>query len=683
MGVNRRGDRPPVRVPRPQVTPRFVRHHRSLRPLWGLMAVTLVLGTVLAGRLFDLQVISHPEVSQEAAEVSTRVVHEPALRGRILAADGTPLVSNAPVTVITVDPETLMESPDEGRALIEDVAGALALPAEALWGRTRLCGTEGAPPVPSCFSGSPYEPIPIAFDVDPVAALAVLERPERFPGIAVDTRPVRAYPTETVNAAHLLGYLGRPTEEEVTGAAGLAAQDLVGRTGLEAAYDDQLRGTSGETTVTVDPRGVVTGRLDRRDPVGGNDVVTHLDARVQGEVERILEGAVQRSRDDGWPADSAAAVVLDVRTGGVVAAASYPTYDPLIWTTGVSQVEYDRLTSEESGEPLINRVIGETFPPASTFKVVSLPAALETGIDPAEEYACPGAVTIGGRQFTNFESEAHGSLSLQEILEVSCDTTFYTWAYDEWRDQGGLAQESDLTDPWVIASEEFGLGRPTGIDLPGEASGTIPGREWKRDYWEATREDSCARAESGYPEVTDEERRTFLEQLAQENCTDGWHYRPGDAVNFSIGQGDLATTPLQVAVMYAAIANGGTLWEPQVVDTVRTPEGEVVQDPEPVSAGDIGVDPDALAIVRAGLEGVNTVGTGAGAFAGFDLQAYPVAGKTGSAESFGESSTAWYASYGPTPDPQYAVVVVIEEGGFGGAMAAPAARQIWEVLAGQ
>lgn len=671
-----------MRVPRPQVTPRVVRHHRSLRPLWGLIAVTLLLGTVLAGRLLDLQVVHHRQVAAEAAQVSTRVIAEPALRGQILAADGTPLAANAPVTVITVEPETLMDSEDEGRALIEDVAAALDLSVDSLWGRTRLCGTEGAPPVPACFSGSPYQPVPIAFDVDPVAALALLERPERFPGISVDTQPVRAYPTETVNAAHVLGYLGRPTQEEVEDEdRGISAGDLVGRSGLESAYDTVLRGTAGETTVSVDPRGVVTERLDRRDPVAGDDVLTHLDARVQGSVETILAESVATSREEGWPATSAAAVVLDVRTGGVVASASYPTYDPTIWTTGVSQQEYDELTSDEGGEPLVNRVVGETFPPASTFKAISLPAALTSGVDPSEEYPCPSAVTIGGRQFTNFESQAHGDLTLQEIMEVSCDTVFYGWAYEEWLEQGGLGQDSDLTDPWVIASEQFGLGQPTGIDLPGETGGTIPGREWKRAYWEATREESCARAESGYPEVTDEERRAFLEQLAEENCTDGWQYRAGDAVNFSIGQGDLATTPLQIAVVYAAIANGGTLWEPQVADQILAPDGEVLEDLEPVAAGDIGIDPQALELVREGLEGVNTAGTGAGAFAGFDLDSYPVAGKTGSAEAFGETSTAWYASYGPTTDPQYAVVVVLEEGGFGGEMAAPAARRIWEVLA--
>lgn len=679
--MSRRTERPQVRVPRPQTSPPVTRRHTSLRPLWGLLAVALLLGSVLAGRLLDLQVINHEELAVQAADVSTRVVTGPALRGRILAADGTLLVANAPTTVVTLDPRTLLESEDEGRSLIEEAAGELDLPVESLWGRTRLCGTDGAPPVPSCFSGSPYQPIPIAYDVDPVAALAILERPEHFPGIAVDTRPVRDYPADSINAAHLLGYLGRPTQEEVSTRAGLTAEDLLGRAGLESTYDTVLRGTSGRTTVTVDPRGVVTGQLDHSDPVSGNDLVTHLDPHVQEEVERILAGTVRISRAQGWPAESAAAVVLDVRTGGVVAAASYPTYDPSIWTTGVTQAQYDGLTSDASGQPLLNRVTSETFPPASTFKVISLPAALATGVDPDAEYACPGSVQIGGRTFTNYESRAHGPLSLQRIMEVSCDTVFYTWAYDEWQAQGGLAQESDLTDPWVITSELFGIGTRTGVDLPGEVAGAVPGREWKRAYWEATREESCRRAETGYPEESDPDRRAFLEQLAAENCEDGWQYRPGDAANFSIGQGDVSVTPLRMAVVYAAIANGGTLWEPQVVDQVRTPSGDLVEDLEPVAAGEVGLDPDALEIVRSGLEGVNTGGTGAPAFRGFDLAGYPVAGKTGSAESFGERSTAWYASYGPTTEPEYAVVVVIEQGGIGGDIAAPAARRIWDVLA--
>lgn len=660
-----------------------MRRRHSLRPLWALVALTLVLGTVLAGRLVQLQVVAHEELAEQAAAVSTRELTEPALRGRILAADGTPLAANAPVTVVTVDPGVLLEAEDEGRALIEEVAAELDLPVEALWGRTRLCGTPGAPPAPSCFSGSPYQPIPIAYDVDPESALGVMERPEAFPGVAAATRPVRDYPSRDVNAAHVLGYLGRPTQQEVETRDGVSAEDLVGRAGLEQTYDAELRGDPARSTVTVDPRGVVSGQLDQHDPRTGHDLVTHLDLGLQAHVETVLEDTVTTARRDGWPADSAAAVVLDVRTGGVVASASYPSYDPEVWTTGVTQAQFEELTGPDGDGPLLNRVVADTFPPASTFKVVSLPAALATGVDPDQTYACPGSVSIGGQRFTNYESRAHGPLSIQRIMEVSCDTAFYTWAYDEWQDQGGLAQDSDLTDPWVNTSLDFGLGQPTGIDLPGEVAGTVPGREWKQDYWEATREATCARAEDGYPEVEDRERREFLEQLAVENCEDGWQYRPGDAVNFSIGQGDVATTPLQIAVIYAAIANGGTLWEPHLVHEVRTPAGEVVETVEPVERGDIGVTEEVLQILRSGLEGVNTQGTGRPAFDGFDLQAYPVAGKTGSAETLGERATAWYASYGPTTDPEYAVVVLVEHGGIGGDVAAPAAREIWDVLAAQ
>ena len=160
------------------------------------------------------------------------------------------------------------------------------------------------------------------------------------------------------------------------------------------------------------------------------------------------------------------------------------------------------------------------------------------------------------------------TLDLPGILAVSCDTSFYQWAYDAWRDQGGVGQDSDDGDRFLAVARGFGLGRPTGVDLPAEVTGHLPSREWKREYWETTREASCERAETGYPEVEDEERRAFLEQLARENCVDGWQWRPGDAVNFSIGQGDVATTPLQVATVYAAIANGGRLWAPRVADAL-------------------------------------------------------------------------------------------------------------------
>lgn len=678
MGLtsSRPAPRTAIRVPRPQTSPARVRRRRTVAPVWSLVMVVVVLMGILLGRLTQLQLFQQEELAAEAAMVTTREVSTPALRGRILTADGAPLVANTPTTVVTVEPRALLEADDEGRALIERTAHALDLPVDALWGRTRLCGTAEAPAPPFCFSASPYQPIPLAYGVDPRTAIGVLERPGDFPGIGVQSLPVRSYPSEEVNAAHLLGYLGRPTQQEVA-AGDTQAEDLLGRAGLEQAYDAVLRGTPGRTTVSVDPRGVVTGELGHTAPVPGNDVVTHLDQRVQSEVERVLDDTVRAAREEGWPADSAAAVVLDVLTGGVVAAASWPTYDPSIWTSGLTQAQYDALTDPDRGEPLLNRVVGQTFPPASTLKVVTLPAAVAGGVDLDGEYACPSSVTIAGRRFANFESLAHGRIDLPRIMEVSCDTTFYRWAYDEWLELGGLAQDSDTADPYVMTAQEFGLGRRTGVDLPGEAAGLVPGREWKRASWEATRAQTCARAETGYPEEPDRERRDFLEQLAEEGCVDGWQYRPGDAVNFSIGQGDVAVTPLQMAVVYAAVANGGTLWQPQVAAEIRTPAGDLVEAIEPVETGTVTLDPRALQVVGQGLEGVNVDGTAAAAFAGWD-PAYPIAGKTGSAESFGQRSTAWYASYGPVPDPRYAVVVVVEQGGFGGEVAAPAARQIWQ-----
>ncbi|MGO0575074.1 penicillin-binding protein 2 [Ornithinimicrobium panacihumi] len=674
--------RPRVAVVRPQVTPPRVRRSLGTRPVLAVLLTVVLLGLVLLGRLSYLQLVRHEELAVAAAEVSTREIVTPALRGRILAADGEPLAANAPSSVLTLDPRVVMESDDEGRALVESVADALELPVDQLWGRTRLCGTPDAPPVPACFSGSPYEPIPIAYDVDPVAALAVLERPEAFPGVAVQTLPVRAYPAPgQVNAAHLLGYLGRPTQEEVDASGGaLDPQERLGRAGLEQVYDQALRGTAGRTTVTVDPRGVVTGQVGRTDPRPGPDLVTHIDVDLQRATEEALRTAVIEARREDYPATTAAAIVLDPTTGAVQAAASWPTYDPGIWTRGVTQGEYDRLRDPRRGEPLVNHLVADTYPPASTFKVVSLPAAIQTGVDPEDDYACPGAVTIAGQRFTNHESAAHGEIDMDRIMEVSCDTTFYRWAHEHWADLGGVGQESDAGDRFIAVARGFGLGRPTGIDLTAEAAGLVPSREWKRDYWEATKDESCRRAEEGYPDVEDEERRRFLEQLAEENCVDGWQWRPGDAVNFAIGQGDVQATPVQVAVTFAAIANGGQLWQPTIAAALRAQDGTVVEEFAPQSQGRVALTDEALEAVRSGLEGVNLRGTGAAAFAGWPHAAYPLAGKTGSAEAFGKLATSWYASYGPTTEPEHVVVVVVEEGGLGSETAAPAARAIWDAI---
>lgn len=696
---------------RPPTLPSRRGRGRPVAQIWTVLVLVLALGGVLVGRLVQLQVLEEPVAGvTRVGDADTRVLTQPAVRGRILDASGEVLAGNAAGVVVTLDPAVLVTSEDQGRAVVEDVAVALDLPVEQVWGRTRVCGSDDAPPVPLCFSGSPQAPVPLAYDVDPVAALAVLERPERFPGVDVVTAPVRDYPQAgddveaPINAAHVLGYLGTPTPEEVTtdsdradddadtaateddadAGAPITPEDLLGRAGLEQVYDTDLRGEPGSRVVSIDPRGVVTGEVSRTDPVTGSDVLTHLDPRLQAATESVLGDAVASAREDGLRASAAAAVVMDPRDGAVLASASLPTYDPTIWTGGISAQDYARVTDPDGSLPLLNRVVSATYPPASTYKVVTLPAAVSQGMDVDGTYECPAQRTIAGQTFTNFESIAYGEIDLVQAMEVSCDTVFYGWAYESWLDQGGLDAETDAGDPFIAMSQSFHVDQRTGIDLPDEAAGRIPGREWKRATWEATREQTCARAEEGYPDVEDEERREYLEQLAEENCVDGWQFRPGDEVNFSIGQGDVAASPIRMASVYAAIANGGTMWQPQVVDRVQRPNGTPVRDIEPVVEGEVSLPDDVEQVVRDGLEGVMTQGTGADAFAGFPLADFPLAGKTGSAEVLGQNPISWFVSYGPLPEAEYVVLVMVTESDTGGTIAAPAAREIWEaVLAGE
>ena len=264
---------------------------------------------------------------------------------------------------------------------------------------------------------------------------------------------------------------------------------------------------------------------------------------------------------------------------------------------------------------------------------------------------------------------------------VSCDTIFYQFAYKTWLRLGGSKAKSDSRDPFVNMATAFGLGKPTGIDLPGDSAGRIPDRAWKQSYWESTKDYYCRKARTGFPEVAvdDPSRASFLTQLAKENCADGNVFRAGDEANFSIGQGDVSVTPLQMVRVYAAIANGGTLWTPHVGKAIVSPSGEVVQRIAPHAAAKVPVRPQVLTFLRSALRGVVTSGTGRGAFAGFPV---PVAGKTGTGEVYGKQATAWFSSFAPADRPQYAVSVVVSQGGTGASTAAPIVRAIYSAIYG-
>ncbi len=385
-----------------------------------------------------------------------------------------------------------------------------------------------------------------------------------------------------------------------------------------------------------------------------------------------------------YKADSGAVVVLDVRTGAVVAMASYPTYDPAMWVGGISDDAYQKLTSRKAGIPLLSRAFQGGGPPGSTFKVVSTAAAGEAGYSLSRTYPCPSSFSVGNRSFRNFESQAHGAITLRRAIEVSCDTVFYRIAYSMWLRDGGNQPDAEPRDPMPTMARAFGLGRTTGIDLPSESPGRIADRAYKQRYWEATKAESCRRAKTGYPDLLESEpaRARFLERLAEENCADGYRFRAGDAVNFSIGQGDTIVTPLQLASVYAAVANGGTIWRPYVAKAELTPGGKVVKVAKPRRAGRLPVSERVLSYLQDALEGVSRSGTAAGVFRGFPLDEYVVGAKTGTAEAFGEQPSSWFATYAGKGKAQYAIVMTVSQGGTGSGTSGPSVRRIYEAIFG-
>lgn len=652
----------------------------------GVLVVSL-LGTLVA-RLSYLQLVAGEEYQAAAANNSTREVLTPAVRGLILDQRGRPLVANRISLVVSIDRLALDREDDEGAATVAGLAEALDITPAQITDRLLPCGQEGAAKPPICWDGSPYQPVPIATDVDPETALAIMERRSEFPSVTAQLESVREYPQPfDANMAHLLGYVGPVSQQQLDAQedsvdpARLRSRDLIGRNGLESQYDSELRGIPGITSLAIDTAGRVTGTVGESQPVPGNYVVTHIDSRLQAVVEEELESAVKRARSFGNDGESGAAVVVDVRTGGILAMASYPTYDPDLWVGGISTRDYDRLLESRA---LSSNAIQGTFPPGSTFKPITTIAAAQEGYDLGGTYNCPSDYEVGSQTFRNFESEGFGPITLQRALEVSCNTVFYRLADEMWLKGGGNAATVESPDPIADAAARFGLGQVTGVDLPGEAPGLVSGRIEKQETWEERRDNWCAEAKEGFPETRaeDVELADYFTALSKENCLDGFRWRNGDAINASIGQGDTAVTPLQMAMVYAAIANGGTLYRPHLAKAILTSSGEVVQEVLPESVGTVG-DEASMAFLRDALIGVTVDGTGRSSFEGFPLDQVPVASKTGSAQVFGDVSTiSWYTSFAPADDPRYAVVMMVTQGGTGSGTSGPSVRAIYEALFG-
>jgi penicillin-binding protein 2 len=659
---------------------------RSPRRLAGLRLVAVAIAVILLARLWTLQVVGARGVDDRAAAVGLRVVEVPSSRGLILDARGRVLVADSSRFTVTADRAALNRLTTERRATLFDDLGWLlhADPADlrlrtvpCTSAEARAAGLRG----PRCFDGTSAEPA-VLDTADADGAVLIAETPERFPGIDVVDRSVRSYPRPAgASAGAVLGYVSRATQDDLDAAAragspALGRDALVGHAGLESQYDRQLRGVPGQQTVSVDRLGTPLGVASERPAQPGLNLVTNIDAGIQARVEQELARSLEQRRRAVDPvtkrrfvADSGTAVVMDVRTGAVVALASSPGYDPGVFVDGLTTAEAQTVLGEQSGAPMIDRAVSAQYAPGSTFKPMSTAGAMNAGISFDATYPCPAALRIGGTTFGNFESDAHGSLDFAHAISLSCNTFFYRVAYDLWKRDGG-SSPSAAHEYIANAAKDFGLGSPTGVDLPSEAAGRVPDRTWRLDRWQQRKAVECRRARTA---PTRTER-----QLAKDFCVAGGVERAGDAVLTAIGQGDVLATPLQLAVAYAAIANGGTRWQPQVADRFTDAKGVTVQDVAPKATGRVKATKAQLADLRRALRLTARSGTSSSKFAGLAVDLLGIGAKTGTAEVAGKQTTALLV----TTNPDYVVLMLMTQSGTGGSACGDAVRSIWESLYG-
>ncbi|QBX54307.1 penicillin-binding protein 2 [Nocardioides seonyuensis] len=660
---------------------------RSTLRLVVIQALVFALFTTLFVRLYYLQVIGGETYQAQAADQSVRDVVVQPQRGLIVDDQGRPLVSNRTSWVISLDRFVLDKLGEKQREeLVRRVSVVVGKPADDIEARLVTCGHEGSVR-DTCWNGSPYQPVPVAVDTGKDVALRILEQPEDYPGVVADQQTVRDYPRPFgVNLAHVLGYLSPITEDEYDAAKEVDDQSLngassVGRAGVEKQYDQWLRGLPGYRRVAVDSMGRVLGDDSVVESTPGDTVVTSIDAKVQAVVERQLAARIKAQRAEMDPvtgrryeADSGAAVVLEARTGRVVAMASQPTYDPGVWVGGISDKQLDHLYSEKAGTPLLSRATQGQFAPGSTWKPFMTAGALTNGYSMDTSIPCPSSFQVGNRPFKNYESGTYGNIGFAKALEVSCNTFFYRIGYDYWQRFGTDVADVDARDPLVEEAKEFGFGSRTGIDLPGEAPGRIADRRWKRAYFESQKDYYCKIADKPQTRATSD----FVYKFAREFCLEGYAYRAGDAVNFSIGQGDTIVTPLQLARAYAALGNGGILWAPTVAKAIVSPEGKVLRRIAPRKSGKVKVPAKYLDYIDEALKNVTRQGTMAWKMGGFPLDDVVIRSKTGSAEVYGKQTTGWVASYSD----DYVVVMMISQGGTGSGSTGDGIRAIWEALYG-
>ncbi|MEU3687758.1 penicillin-binding protein 2 [Streptomyces narbonensis] len=633
----------------------------------------------LGGRLWYLQIRNGKEYTDEAKNNHVQQVVQPAVRGSILDARGVPLADNETRLVVSASRTELMKIKDKGKDVLTRLAGVLEMKPQDVINKIRLCDSQTPKP---CWNGSPYQPIPVTDEATTQQALTIREASEDFPGITAEPAAVRRYPAPgKARTAQVLGYLSPVTDTEIEKAkdsdSPFLRSDQAGRSGIERTYDKELRGKAGVTRYEVDNLGRVMGQTESDPGIAGSTLVTSIDARVQAVAEYELNQAMKAVRGETdkitnrkYEADAGAVVVMETKTGRIVAMASQPDYDPNAWVGGISAKDYAALTSKNSNYPLLNRAIQGQAPAGSIFKVVSASAVVRAGHDFNDKYNCSASYSLGNRSFANFESKGHGPITLGEALKYSCNTVFYALGHQEWQRDGGIKPKQGANDWFYRTARDFGLGSETGIDLPNEVTGRIPDRQWKQNFWAANKDAWCKQGKKG---------GTYVEQIAYESCLEGNQLKAYDSINFAIGQGDVLVTPIQMATAYSAISNGGTLYNPTVGKAVISPDGKKVREIKPKAHGKLPISAQTVRDLDKGLRSVvEPGGTAAWRFGGWPQDKIPLRAKTGTAQVYGKQTTSWLATYSD----DFTIVMTISQGGTGSGASGPAVRNIYDALYG-
>jgi penicillin-binding protein 2 len=628
-----------------------------------LGSVALAIFAIIFFRLWFLQVLSGDKYVLQARVNRVREVSIPSARGDIVDREGDLLVDSKQALAVQISPPDLPHRARARARMYRRLAHVLGVSTRPRRCRVAGEGMRHVAMIPCRVAQQvailPYANVTLKTDVPRDVLYYIDERQPQFEGVVVQQVWLRQYPLHDL-AAQLFGTVGPITPQEVKMPRyrGVSEQSIVGQSGLEYYYDRYLRGRDGADRVQVDALGQFRGYLRQKAPIAGHTLKLSLDVGLQRAGQQALSEAIANNP----PATAGAFVALNPQNGEVYAMGSSPTFDPNIFTKPVPEAVYKRLNNTASNYPLFNRAIQSSYPTGSTFKGISSIAALQSGAWSLDEaYDDTGVYSNGpGDTRHNAGHAAYGVLNLTQAIMVSSDNFFYNLG----RLMNSNAPKGGALQHWAHL---LGMGRPTGIDLGGENAGILPSPAWRAGRDKLERE--CERGTG-----------PFRGHGRHKTCgiADGRPWSVGDNENLAVGQGDLEATPLQLAVAYSTIENGGDVVRPHVGLEVDALDGTLLQRIDPPPARRVHITPAYLDAIRTGLHDAASQpgGTSADVFAGWPQSQYPVYGKTGTAQHDNQADQSWYVCYVPDPSRPIVVVVTVEQGGFGAMAAAPAARQI-------